>query len=196
MRALLIVALLVPLTGAADGMEPPAPPVDGTEYWALGGKSEDQVHSPILVFNQPFRFEAPAQTREEDAKKKSGGFKISAQLGGTGDGSSGGARSPQRGSPRQTSSTDQSVPSYGGPGDARAATMDNGSSRSTNPCGSTGYHDNVMAHGLDTARTKCELHQLDKNRWQLWALSGGDPLLHKTMEKQLDKGLDLFNVKK
>ena len=142
MRAVWVVALLVPLTGAADGMEPPAAPVEGTEYRALGGKSVDQVHSPILVFNQPFRFKAPAQARNEDSN-----------------------------------------------------TMDDGS-RSTNPCSRDGYHDNVMSHGLDTARTKCERHQFDKNRWQLLALSGGDLLLHNAMEKQLDKGLDLFGVPK
>ena len=178
MRAVLVVALLVPLTGAADGMEPPAAPVEGTEYRALGGKSVDQVHSPILVFNQPFRFKAPAQARNEDSKKKSSG-----------------ASSPQRGTTRQTQPVDQNAPVYGGLSGARAATMDEGS-RSTNPCSRDGYHDNVMSHGLDTARAKCELHQLDKNRWQLLALSGGDPLLHNAMEKQLDKGLDLFGVPK
>lgn len=194
MRAVLVVALLVPLTGAADGMEPPAVPVEGTEYWALGGKSVDQVHSPILVFNQPSRFKAPAQARNEDSKKKSSGAPISAQLGES-SGRGSGASSPQRGTTRQTQPVDQNAPTYGGLSGARVATMDEGS-RSTNPCSRDGYHDNVMSHGLDTARTKCELHQLDKNRWQLLALSGGDPLLHNAMEKPLDKGLDLFGVPK
>ncbi len=192
MRAILAVALLIPLTAAADGMEPRAPSV-ALEYWALGGKSADQVHSPIVVYNQPYRVAAPAQSRGEDAKTKSGGGGFSAQVGGSGGS---GSRSPQRMSPNQTQVTDASAPTYAGPSDPRAATMDNGSSRSTNPCSRDGYHDNVMSHGLDTARTKCELHQLDKNRWQLWAFSGGDPLLHKTMEMQLDKGLDLFGVLK
>jgi len=195
MRAAWVVALLVPLTAAADGMEPPAPS-DVPEYWALGGKSADQVHSPILVFNQPYRVEVAAKTLSEEAKKKSGGGGFSVQAGGSGGGSSSGSRSPQRTSPNQSQVADSNAPTYGGPSDARAATMDNGSSRSTNPCSGDGYHDNVMSHGLDTARTKCQLHQLDKNRWQLWALSGGDPLLHKTMEMQLDKGLDLFGVRK
>lgn len=107
----------------------------------------------------------------------------------------GAERGPARETPR-TIPDGAGAPTYGGPTDPRAASMDSGSDRSTNPCSRSGYHDNVMEHGLDNARVKCELHALDKNRWQLWGLAGGDPLLHRVMDQQLDKGLELFGVSK
>lgn len=200
MRTVLVIALLVPLAAAAGGASAKGlAPRDALDDSPFGGKSAAQIHSPILVYHQPFRMKAPVQARGADSKKKSGGATLSAPLGAAGADSSGGAssvRSPPRTAPRERQATDAGAPGYGGPSDPRAATMDNNEARSTDPCRRSGYHDNVMSHGLDTARTTCELHQLDKNRWQLWALSGGDPLLHKTMERQLDKGLDLFGVPK
>ena len=84
-------------------------------------------------------------------------------------------------------------PSDGGPSDARAATTARGL-RGTDPCRRDGYHDNVMAHGLDTARTKCERYRPDTNDRQLSALSGEDPSQYETKERRLDRGPDLFGV--
>lgn len=165
----------------------------------LAGKTPVQLHSSVLVYHQPVRIEVRTVAGRGEPKTSTSGGRLSVASG-NGSGKSAGAggtygapqRSPVGSSPSpfpRPSPGGPDGPAYDRPDDPRALTM-NRDSGGSNPCSRSGYHDNVMSHGLDSARVKCELHALDNNRWALWGLAGGDPLLHRVLDKQLDRVTD------
>lgn len=210
MRAALLLALWLPPVSFASGIGVPASDFGEVETAvveqaatqdapALADKSPEQLHAPVLVFDEPVPTPAPSQEEpdEEGQRTEKRGMKLSVPLGAGAGGSSSSGR-PQRTGPGSSNNPPPSnspPPTYGGPGDNTDSSTAHQFTASASPCSRDGYHNTAMKKGIDLAHRNCQLHQLDKNRRALWGLAGGDPVKHWVMEKQLDKALDVFKVK-